>query len=593
MARMPTMRMTTTKDRAYTKLEGPTSGQETLLIKPDLRLRIRLEITPTTIRGSESAWPVKCAARAQFTGRDAPTSPTFTKSGLKSWCARFRSSERDGEFDHSAVASQDVIDRLARIEHLLQTLPLSGINNNASLGSDDIGQVTPSVSNIAVQSPVEQRHNHPLSESDLIVGHSLKGLSRIVGHPTPQQLLPLAEEAGETYLESQSKDMLAPTAILHTLGPPLVPVHRSGGTCFVLFILALGSIAKEDYRGDAGSGFSGLEYFQAAAGMICRPRGTIYSIMQVQCRILMTFYFLFSLRPIQAFDTIHQASLAVLGLLQFKSRMEGDSGFRQHVYRAYWACYLLEHELQSIVSYSSCLLQLQNEFVPLPSFEHDEPGSYWFLSEIAFRKIFSNSRDGFGWNTFTLHRGAVVNEIILQLQQWYDYLPTQIKFPMTIGPLMDSHKVFLRAQYYAVVAVLHWSSIVRLLTSPPRDEQEHITLLKSGRQALESCILHVHAVESLLQERHLMLFANISGLNCVASLLASTYNVPALQGIQPANQDEAIRKARNMLASWASSNVISSYVSGIDKLMLSKGINLRLSYAEPELGKTTYGGASF
>ena len=512
-------------------------------------------------------------------------------------------------------------------------MPLSGINNNASLGSDDIGQVTPSVSNIAVQSPVEQRHNHPLSESDLIVGHSLKGLSRIVGHPTPQQLLPLAEEAGETYLEFEARrgeemfhhcavDMqnldLSPRtcwrlqqSFTRSVLPwcPFIDQEEceellsriceshfptdSLETCFVLFILALGSIAKEDYRGDAGSGFSGLEYFQAAAGMICRPRGTIYSIMQVQCRILMTFYFLFSLRPIQAFDTIHQASLAVLGLLQFKSRMEGDSGFRQHVYRAYWACYLLEHELQSIVSYSSCLLQLQNEFVPLPSFEHDEPGSYWFLSEIAFRKIFSNSRDGFGWNTFTLHRGAVVNEIILQLQQWYDYLPTQIKFPMTIGPLMDSHKVFLRAQYYAVVAVLHWSSIVRLLTSPPRDEQEHITLLKSGRQALESCILHVHAVESLLQERHLMLFANISGLNCVASLLASTYNVPALQGIQPANQDEAIRKARNMLASWASSNVISSYVSGIDKLMLSKGINLRLSYAEPELGKTTYGGASF
>lgn len=541
--------------------------------------------------------------------------------------------EGGASVDHSALANEQVIDRLVRIEQLLENLCTPVINNAPSiLETEFLGHTTPSASNVAIQSPMERRHNHTPSVSDLIVGHSLKGLSRIIGHPTPQPLLPLAEEDGETYLDcevSRGEDLFRSATVeiqnldlsprtcwrlkqsfTRSILPwcPFVDQEEcdqvlsrtcdshfpteSMETCFVLFILALGSIVKEDYRGDAGSGFGGLEYFQAAAAMVSKPQNTMYSIMAVQCRILMTFYLLLSLRTIQAFDTIHQASLAVLGLLQFKSRMDGDVRLRQHIHRAYWACYLIEHELQSIVSYSSCLMQLQNEFVPLPLFEHDEPGSYWFLSEIAFRRIFSNSRDGFGWSTFTLHRDAVVNEIVLQLQQWYGYLPAQIKFPMTLGPLMDSHKVFLRAQYYAVVGVLHWSFVVRLLTSPPRDEQEHAACLKAGRQCLESCILHVHTVESLMQERHLMLFANISGLNCVANLLVCTYNIPALRSIQPPQQEDAIRKARNMLAIWSSSPIIASYVSQIDRLMTDRGINVMSSDGEHASCGTNYGALS-
>jgi hypothetical protein len=346
-------------------------------------------------------------------------------------------------------------------------------------------------------------------------------------------------------------------------------------TCLTLFILALGAIAnaKEEYKGDDPNHFSGLGYFQLASTMISHPRHTNHSILAVQCRILQSFYYLFTLRTLQAFDCIHIASLAILNLLEFESRLKADEKFRQHVYRAYWACYLTEHELQAVISYSSCLLQLENELVPLPSFDHDEPGSYWFLSEIAFRKIFANSREGFGWNSFSIHQYAVIQEIDSQLGQWYDFLPVKVKFPMELTHLIDMQKVFLRGQYYAIVGVLHWPAIVHLLTLPsPSDPRESAALNEAASRCLEYCIKHVHAVESLITFRHLLLHANITGLHCIAYLLVCTYNAPNLKAVQRPEHGEAVRKAWSLLRIWRDNPVLDGGVRRLEELMVQKGL---------------------
>ena len=511
--------------------------------------------------------------------------------------------------------SQEIILRLRHIEDLLENqgrsksnqtpLPLAPSHNNEALGIP----FSPSVTNVL---PFEQRHNHPISEQELISEHALKGLSRIVGQALPEPLISLSVSNSEKYLETEIRRgealLREPVASLQSLdlSPktcwrlqqsfarailqwcPFIDQEECARmatrtsdlqfsehdleTALTLFVLSLGEISKQDYRGDAADGFKGLDYFQVACSIICQPQHSRYSIIAVQCRILMACYYLFCLRPLQAFNALHEASLAVLALLQCKSRLERNPQLKEQVLRAYWTCYLLEHELQGNISYSSCLLQLQNEFVPLPLFDHDEPGGYWFLSEIAFRKIFSNSRDGFGWNAFMLHRTKVVQEIILQLQQWYDYLPGQIKFPMNVAPLMDSHKVFLRAQYFAVVGTLHWSFVVRLLTTLPQDEKDYAVHLEAGAKCLDGAVMHVHAVEPLLQERHLMLAANITGLHCCVNLLLCAYNVPVLTSIQHPEQAEAIHKGRNLLANWASSPVVAVYVERLDALMMAKGL---------------------
>ena len=217
------------------------------------------------------------------------------------------------------------------------------------------------------------------------------------------------------------------------------------------------------------------------------------------------------MRPLQAFDSIHEAALAVLGLVQCKSRLEENSQFAQLVYRAYWACYLIEHELQSYVSFSSCLLQQHHDHIPLPLSDHDEPGIYWFLSAIAFRRIVANPRDGLGWNSYTLYAPVVAEEISSQMSQWYSHLPSQIKFPLGVAPLLDPHKVFLRGQYYSIKAGLNWSYVVRLLTHKVKDEAEHAKCLKAVAKSMEYATIAVSAVEPVMQERHLMLIGNLTG----------------------------------------------------------------------------------
>lgn len=524
--------------------------------------------------------------------------------------------------------NQEIIDRLSRIEGLLEDLKANnhnGADDDAAAliwASENIGSVpsttatatATTTTHLAVHSPLEQHyHRHSPSDSDLMVGQSTRGLSRVANHVTPEALIPLAEEDGDGYLEMEIRQGEAlfsnSTATLQDLdlSPrtcwrlqqsftrsilPWCPFidqeecaqiisraceshfpEHSLETCLALFMLALGAVGKEDYRGDMAIEFHGLDYFQVASTMMVRPQLlTSYPITGVQCRILMAFYLLYCLRPLQTFETIHPASLAVLALLQLKTKLSQDPRLREQVHRAFWACYLVEHELQSIVSYSSCLLQRQKDSVPLPMFDHDEPGSYWFLSEIAFRKIFSNSRDGHGWNVYTTHRPAIVHEILLQLQQWYEYLPPQLRFPMTVSPLMDPHKIFLRAQYYAFVGVLNWSFVVQLLTSQPRDEAESARFAEASIKSLEACVLHVHAVESLFQERHLMLSANISGLHCIAHLLLCTYNVPTLAHVQHPKQGEAVIKARSLLARWTANPIVAANVSRLDALMLAKGL---------------------
>lgn len=510
-------------------------------------------------------------------------------------------------------SSQEIISRLGRIEQILSNFSPPSWGGSEHGQSQAVVGGTPH-SSVAVPSPVSSRHNHSVvTREDLLVGQSFKGLARLAEQPVPTALLPLAQQDGEDWLKVQihrGEDLfLGPPADLRSqdlsnktcwrlqqsfaslILPwcPLIDQQESAHivtctseqkfpdtaleTCLTLFIFALGAIAKEDYRGDTASEFAGLSYFQLASTMLSHPRHTNHSILAVQCRILQSFYYLFTLRHLQAFDSIHIAALATLNLLEFEARLKADDKFRQHVYRAYWACYLTEHELQARVSYSSCLLQLENELVPLPSFDHDEPGSYWFLSEIAFRKIFSNSREGYGWNSFSIHKYAVIQEIDLQLQQWYDYLPAKVKFPVELTHLIDPQKVFLRAQYYAIVGVLHWSAVVWLLTSPPpTDAKEAAVLVDAAARCLEYLITHVHAVESLLQERHLMLHANITGLHCIAFLLVCTYNAPELAGIQRPDHGDAVRKARVLLSNWRACPIVEKFMVELEELMVGKGL---------------------
>ncbi|CAK7201576.1 hypothetical protein SEUCBS139899_004282 [Sporothrix eucalyptigena] len=516
----------------------------------------------------------------------------------------------------------DVLSRLHRIEGLLHQIHSR--------------QETPSIqSPFTVQprqdtsfSPYELRQP-PLRAEHRVGTLSFEGIARFDGHACPPALLPMARIGADDDMETEFRQgealfgqgegetldlddlpsslsvtprrcwqlqqifyrdvlpwcpiidqQVCSEMVTRTVEGRFLPKRID--TSLTLFILALGAFAEDQqHLEDDASVFPGRDYFRAGCELVDSLRQATYrnTVQYVQCHILMAFYLLYAVRPIQAFEAIRRASEKVVLLLQRSSPSESCS-------RAFWACYLIEHELQAYVSYSANLLRDFEDVVPLPMSDYDEPGIYWFLSEIALRKIFARQRGGRGWNEHTLFEPVVVGEIALQMAQWRSNLPTPVKFDLDeehndnavdVRPLLDPIKVFLRAQYYAIHAALHWQYVVQLLSSPIQPPHRPVTvdeqrIVDAAALSLRYSVVHVFAVESLLQGRHLLLVPNLVGLLCNCYFLLCSYAEPGLELIQHPRAREAIGVACRCIQAWAANPVVSTYTKKVAHLMALKGI---------------------
>lgn len=571
------------------------------------------------------------------------------------------------------ASEQDIINRLERIEEHLHlderlifqssdsptaTAHLNGTRSDSIVGpSPQYSTASSFALNTSPAGGIQPPHS-----PDLIFGLHLDGFSRIGTQPCPPCLRPLCSDDVEEEIEQElfcgtslfsdqgqtdssilckldlsgrrswqleqafSKDVLPWLPILEQQHcASIVSRVVEGGfdsahleTALALFVLALGAFAKESHQPEGNgdpAALPGIDYFRAACGIVDRERVYRNTILHIQCEILMSFYFLYALKPIQAFDAVHSASSKLLRILQLRTRLASDSVYQEMCHRAYWACYLVEHELQAYVAYGSRLLLQRRDQVPLPLSDYDEPGMYWFLSEIALRGIYCSSRDGVAWNAHTTYAPMLADEISAQLAEWHAGLAVPVKFPLDypaaaidsadgstsvdIGvvvttPLLDPHKVFLRAQYYVIHATLHWSFVVRLLSipAPPatrlgvfRDssqdsgsaatrEQERERVVRSAAKAVQYAVLHIYAAESLLQQRHVMLLANITGMFCSVMLLLCTYRVPELVEIQHPMTDRAALQALRCLRNWDGEPNVRSKAKRVEALMRSKGIQI-------------------
>ena len=537
----------------------------------------------------------------------------------------------------------NIVGRLQRIEELL--LPtddqLSSVNTTPTPRQSVYAAAAPIVEASPQHSASSFTANQvitPPSPPYTIFGYSLDGFSRLGLEPCPAPLLPLCSNDTEEELELElfseealfggpqtnielcdldlgsrrcwqleqtfSRDVLPWCPIIeHRECSDLVTRVAEGGfdtsnprTSLVLFMLALGAFAKESHYTSARiDSLPGLDYFRAACQILDRDRASRHTLMHVQGKILTAFYLLFCLKPIHAFEAIHSASSELLILLQLRGRHPSDSIYQEKLNRAYWTCYLIEHELQPYVSYSSRLLQSRRDFVPLPLSDYDEPGMYWFLSEITLRGIICSfsTRDGSmgptAWNPPSF-APKLIEELASQMAEWHANLARPIRFFLdsptpsvditALRPLLDPHKVFLRAQYYAVHATLHWPSVVQLLNMPRVPEPQDTAagdmspLSVSAAKSVQYSVLHVYAVESLLQERHLMLFANITGLFCITMLLLCIYELPELAEIQHPRIVDAVILGWRCLRIWDDEPNVKSRLRRVEDLMKAKGIEV-------------------
>lgn len=472
------------------------------------------------------------------------------------------------------------------------------------------------------------RPPYSLGTPKFAFGFDLIGLARLSELPTPRELAPLSADPGN--LEWQLRQELCQDSELFQNGyVPLSTLdldHRrcwqlkesfsshvlpwcpvidqrdctevvsraverdfetySLETAITLFVLAGGAFAQESqHYADDPAGFPGLAYFRAACQIVDLDRVNTHTIRYVQCHVLMAMYLLYCLRPLQAYEAIQKAALRVTFLLQLESGLRCDPAYRQQCLRAYWACYLVEHELQVFVPWSSQLLQDLNENMAFPSSDHDEPGMYFFLAEITLRRIFSRPRHGMSWNQlYSIYEPLVAQEVSAQVTNWHASLPKMLRFSLDetlpLAPIFDPRGAFLRGQYYAIQTTLFWPYVVRMLSVSPGDagvrapaeamDPDRVASLAA--RSLRFAVVHMFAVEPLLGYRHPMLLADQTGTYTITMLLVCAYGAEVLRAVQHPRMREAIVMGWKFLKVWEGNPGLGARVAKIEAIMRAKGI---------------------
>ncbi|KAJ5096205.1 hypothetical protein NUU61_005561 [Penicillium alfredii] len=249
------------------------------------------------------------------------------------------------------------------------------------------------------------------------------------------------------------------------------------GSCLVLLACALGTLAvpfrdshqmaslnPEDYP-MLPKLLGPLELEEAETYlMLARRRiGTLsQSVATVQCYFLSGVFFMYTFRPLDAFQSFHQASV----MYQVYSRSKGESVTNdtdpKTEQRLFWSCFKSECEILSEIdlphsgvshlgyihvfpcppdayttgpSPRSIFSPGGREQACNPSPHEQEQAWFYYLSEIALRRIGNRVLDSFykegfqAWIDFNVpSMMQVANEFLRQLNQWYECLPSQMRF---------------------------------------------------------------------------------------------------------------------------------------------------------------------
>jgi hypothetical protein len=144
-----------------------------------------------------------------------------------------------------------------------------------------------------------------------------------------------------------------------------------------------------------------------------------------------------------------------------------------------------------------------HELVPLPQFEEEDSGFYFFLAQISLRKFLTQTLEVVGYLTGrVIFAPVVTGELRKQVREWYDHLPAVVRFPLDATPLFDSRKSFLRIQYIALHVVLGWPSVLKILENSESDivSQDTETSLVT-REHAQHCMTSSALLMSIAEEQ--------------------------------------------------------------------------------------------
>lgn len=335
---------------------------------------------------------------------------------------------------------------------------------------------------------------------------------------------------------------------------------RSGAeSCICLLVLALGQAAQYGQsisRLPQGQLVPGMSYF-AAAWSLLPNLITRNDILSAQCHILAAAYLMYLVRPLEAWNLLYNTSMKLQLLLSSTDNI--PTQLKELSERVYWNALMIESDLLAELDLPHSGVVQFEESMRLPrSFPYDNisPGStedppgndelWYFLAEIALRRLLNRvshliySHTHRRSNTFSIASlEPVAAELDYQLAQWYENLPTPVKFPCERLPAQDQIQTVLRLRYFACRTIIFRPYIQAVLADPSIASEAGVQ--EACRKCLEACIRQVEYISSH-HEGHLPYLwqGALSIMSQTLLLMAATLNPTLAALLPPAHQMDVI-----------------------------------------------------
>jgi hypothetical protein len=283
-------------------------------------------------------------------------------------------------------------------------------------------------------------------------------------------------------------------------------LRQNPSTCLTYMLLALGAIS-EDRSETPENQTPGLEYLARGCSILERCSLRTGSLATMQCRLLQASYFKFAIRPMQAWNSITQAARDCMHLLSSRLIDRMSHAEQEAFHRAFWACSTILHELEATMKMHPIGLRHFHELVPLPQFEEEDSGFYFFLAQISLRKFLTQSLEVVGYHSGkVIYAPVVTKELRKQVREWYDHLPSITRFPIDATPVFDSRKSFLRGQYIALFVVLGWPSVLKIIEHGegeglPLDKETLSVARDQAQGCIQGCCLFLSVADEQLMGR--------------------------------------------------------------------------------------------
>lgn len=274
-------------------------------------------------------------------------------------------------------------------------------------------------------------------------------------------------------------------------------------TCLAFFILAMGAIT-EDKSDNIKSNPPGLHYLARACQMLERLSLRTGSLTTLQCRVLQASYFKYAIRPMQTWNSVTQAGRDCMHICSSTMRDNLSPAEKEAFHRAFWATSTIIHELEATMKMFPTGIREFHEMVPLPGFEDEDSGSYYFLAQISLRKLLTQSLEVVGYHSGrVIYAPVVTRELRKQAREWYAHLPAIVRFPLEATPIFDPRRSFLRGQYIALFVVLGWPSVLKIMESgigkeAPFDENTISVMKEQAAGCIRGCCLYLSVADEQL-----------------------------------------------------------------------------------------------